>query len=157
MALVACCRSMMRATLIASSIGGSSKIVKFSCYKPQKRLFILSKDIGDQAEQAACNYLTQQGLVVVEKNFYSRSGEIDLIMLDGEALVFVEVRYRKTARFGSALESVTTTKQQRLINTAQYFLQTNTISYSQCRFDVVAISTEQNDDNITWVKSAFQL
>lgn len=65
---------------------------------------------GSQAEQLALNYLQQQGLTLITQNYHSRRGEIDLIMLDENTLVFVEVRYRKSAAYGSALESVNSQK-----------------------------------------------
>ncbi|MCL4158632.1 UNVERIFIED_CONTAM: hypothetical protein GTU68_003860 [Idotea baltica] len=74
-------------------------------------------------------------------------------MEDGDILVFIEVRLRQSARFGSALESVTYQKQQRLIQTAQRYLQQNTCCYGAYRFDVIGLCA----DNIDWVKDAFQL
>ena len=113
--------------------------------------------IGQQAEQWASEYLQQQGLQLVTTNYHCRRGEIDLIMHDHDTLVFVEVRYRKTSTFGSALESVDHRKQKKLIVTAEHYLQKNTASFSHYRFDVIAISPEQSHPNITWVKDAFQL
>jgi len=112
---------------------------------------------GKQAEQLALMHLQQQGLSVVTRNFHSRRGEIDLIMKDKDALVFVEVRYRKSAKYGSALESVNHTKQFRIIHTAQAYLQQHPENYLECRFDVVAIRPNNNTNEITWVKDAFQL
>ena len=84
--------------------------------------------LGQQAELWACQYLEQQGLALITKNYHCRRGEIDLIMRDEKALVFIEVRYRKSARFGSALESVNYKKQQKLIITAEhYILQSQTL------------------------------
>lgn len=116
-----------------------------------------SKHIGDKAEQQALIYLQQAGLTVVTRNFHRPGGEIDLIMQDGETLVFVEVRYRKSAKFGSALESVTVQKQQRLIQTASAYIQQTPTHHPRYRFDVVAIMPENNSFNINWLKDAFQL
>ena len=118
-----------------------------------------SNDTGSQAENLALQHLTQQGLELVERNYHCRGGEIDLIMLDKATLVFVEVRYRKSTSFGSALESVNHAKQKRIIHTAQHFLQRQTSNYSQScyRFDVVAISPEEHTPEINWLKDAFQL
>jgi putative endonuclease len=112
---------------------------------------------GKQAEQWALTYLQQQGLSLVTKNFHSRHGEIDLIMTDGNTLIFVEVRYRKSAKYGSALESVNHTKQSRIIHTAQTYLQQHPENHLECRFDVIAISPNNTINEITWVKNAFQL
>jgi len=116
-----------------------------------------SNDIGSQAENLALQHLEQQGLNLVKRNYHCRGGEIDLIMMDNLALVFVEVRYRKTATFGSAIESVNQAKQKRIIHTAQQFLQQQPPPHTICRFDVVAISPKQHTFEITWLKDAFQL
>ena len=116
-----------------------------------------SKQIGDQAEQFALDHLQQAGLVLIDSNFLRPGGEIDLIMLDGKTLVFAEVRYRKSAKFGSALESVNFQKQRRLIQTASAYIQQSAIAYATYRFDVIAIEPKNNSFNINWVKDAFQL
>ncbi len=107
---------------------------------------------GNMAEDHVLNYLTAQGLQLVIRNYSCKAGEIDLIMRDGEQLVFVEVRYRALTSFGSALESVTPTKQRRLIITAQYYLQ-QTRQMPACRFDVVAVGPDRRTQ---WIKDAFQ-
>jgi len=113
--------------------------------------------IGQQAEQWANNYLQQQGLELITKNYSCRRGEIDLIMQDKQTLVFVEVRYRKSSAFGSALESVDHKKQAKLIFTAQHYLQQQASSFMAYRFDVIAITHEKNQPSITWVQDAFQV
>lgn len=107
---------------------------------------------GELAEQHACDYLLAQGLHLVDKNVQSRYGEIDLIMRDDKTLVIVEVRFRKSNKYGSALESITPKKQSCLIATTQYYCVTNKIT-SAIRFDVVALSP---NTEIHWVKNAFQ-
>ena len=74
---------------------------------------------GKLAEKKACDYLQQQGLKLIEKNYYCRSGEIDLIMLDKQELVFIEVRYRKSRTFGSAAESIDARKRNKIIDDAR--------------------------------------
>jgi len=118
---------------------------------------VTTKSIGDEGEQQALNYLQKLGLKLVTRNFRQRGGEIDLIMQDDSTLVFIEVLLRQSAQFGSALESVTHQKQQRLIKTAQYYLQQNVRQYPAYRFDVIGITPENNDFKINWVKDAFQL
>ena len=112
---------------------------------------------GKESEQLASHYLQQHGLILLEKNYHCRQGEIDLIMQDQQTLVFVEVRYRKSARYGSALESVDLAKQSRIITTAQNYLQQNKTKHSACRFDVIAISPTTTTPEITWITDAFQL
>lgn len=110
---------------------------------------------GNQAETEALGYLQNFGLVVVERNYRCRRGEIDLIMDDGETLVFVEVRYRNNSRYGSAMESVDVYKQSRLIACASHYLASKDIN-KPARFDVVAMTHEKGEPRIQWMKDAFQ-
>jgi len=111
--------------------------------------------IGLLGESEAQEYLKSHGLTFVEKNYKIKAGEIDLIMEDGEHLVFVEVRLRGNADHGSSIETVTPTKQQRIIRTAKHYLQaTQQYDKVPCRFDVVGIDAHQK---ITWIKDAFQV
>ncbi|GAB4223687.1 MAG: YraN family protein [Gammaproteobacteria bacterium] len=112
-----------------------------------------AKLTGKIAEQAACKYLCQQGLKLITRNFRCRMGEIDLIMRQGKILVFVEVRYRQSYDYGGSLASVNYAKRQRLIKTAQYYLQVhNLLDQINCRFDVVALS---GNHHVEWVPDAF--
>jgi putative endonuclease len=106
---------------------------------------------GDTAEQQAYQYLIKKGLQSVTRNYRCKYGELDLIMLDQQALVIVEVRFRKNNQFGGALESVTLRKQSRIIAATQHYLATNPTNRS-IRFDVVAIT----GNNIEWITNAFQ-
>lgn len=108
---------------------------------------------GQQAEQLALDHLQQQGLRLLARNWRGPRGELDLIMVDGDTLVFVEVRYRKQPGFGGAIASVDLHKQRRLIHTAQCFLQRQPRWASQpCRFDVVALGPAQD---LNWINNAF--
>lgn len=111
---------------------------------------------GAGAERRAETYLSEHGLRPLERNFRSRFGEIDLIMEEGSTLVFIEVRQRKNDRFGSAAESVSTQKQNKLRKTVDYYLMHNP-SYLNVnmRFDVVAISGSLPHARIDWYKNAF--
>lgn len=104
---------------------------------------------GQQGEDQALAFLQQQGLVLIERNFRCRGGELDLVMRERETLVFVEVRKRRSRDFGGAAASVTATKQSRLMLAAQIFLQ-RYAPLPPCRFDVIAIDGEQID----WIKNA---
>jgi len=106
---------------------------------------------GDAGERLAESYLEKKGLLLVERNFRCKGGEIDIIMRDGEALVFVEVRTRAPGKFGGAAASVTPRKQARLVIAAQIFLQRYREPPS-CRFDVVAIDNGQID----WIRNAIE-
>jgi len=105
-------------------------------------------------ERAAETFLTQSGLKLIERNFRSGHGEIDLIMLDRQTLVFIEVRQRSQSRFYSAAASVSVQKQARIIKTALTFLKTHPkYRACYCRFDVLAY--RNCHDLPLWIKSAF--
>ncbi len=107
---------------------------------------------GQGGENHALGYLQEHGLMLVQRNFRCKLGEIDLIMRERDALVFVEVRKRASAAFGGAAASVTPHKQRRLIRAAQVFLQRYR-SPPACRFDVVAIECGKT----VWLKNAIAL
>lgn len=114
--------------------------------------------IGFKAELQAKHYLEQQGLTFRESNFLAKVGEIDLIMQDGPTLVFIEVRFRRKLGFGSAIDSVTFTKQKKLTKTAQLYMLKRFKSVEiDCRFDVVGIDycPNQRTQDLTWIKNAF--
>ena len=113
--------------------------------------------IGTAAESLACNYLQQQGLALLARNFRAPYGELDLIMQDHDHMVFVEVRFRRNHRYGSGADSVHTAKQDKLIKTALYYLQQYPrLAKLPQRFDVVSISIVDNQPQIDWIKDAFQ-
>ncbi|MDY7566424.1 YraN family protein [Pseudomonas sp. RTC3] len=112
---------------------------------------------GREAEAYALKHLQQQGLRLITQNWLCKRGELDLVMLDGDTVVFVEVRYRRHAGWGGALESVDTRKRAKLILAAQFFLQKESRwADSPCRFDVVAINGDPGSaPPLDWVKNAF--
>ena len=113
---------------------------------------------GQQIENLAANYLKDQGLTLIANNYRCRQGEIDLIMQEQDTLVFVEVRYRKQSHYGSAAESVTYSKQQKLLYTANHFLMAKPqFSQRSARFDVVAVQPATGSDklHIDWLQNAF--
>jgi putative endonuclease len=116
---------------------------------------------GADAEQLAQNYLQQQGLQLVAKNFRTPRGEIDLIMRDNAYLVFVEVRFRQRSDFGSAEESITQQKCQRLTAAALAYMQSQKLTNKlNARFDAVAISPTLEKSatgfSINWIKNILQ-
>lgn len=111
---------------------------------------------GRRWEKLAQEYLESQGLRFVEANFARRFGEVDLIMLHGDTLVFVEVKYRSTDRFGTNLEQVTPNKVRKIKMTAQAYLQSYPREVQAVRFDVVGISPHPTGYRFNWVKGAFQ-
>jgi len=111
---------------------------------------------GDHAELMACRYLKRHGLRLLTRNFHCRRGEIDLVMRDGDSLVFVEVRYRQQTRFGHAAETVTRAKQSRIIHCARYYMTVHQNWNMQARFDVVAMEGKLDDVTFEWFANAFQ-
>ena len=112
--------------------------------------------IGDRAEQQAFLYLVDEGLRPVARNFRSRGGEIDLIMLDRACLVFIEVRYRRSTRFTEPGVTVDRHKQRKIIRTAARFAARHrSFADHVMRFDVVAI---EGDDPpvLKWIRDAFR-
>ena len=112
---------------------------------------------GLEAEKLAATFLANHGLKLVTQNYHCRFGEIDLIMMDAKTLVFIEVKLRSNSQFGGAAASITPQKQQKMILTAQHYLQQNIKNQSQtaCRFDAILMSKAELSD-IEWVRNAFE-
>jgi len=106
---------------------------------------------GDKYEEQAIQFLTAQGLQLLSRNYQCKAGEIDLIMKHDDAIVFVEVRFRKSQQFGGAAMSVTSTKQRKIALAALHYLQRNKCDNTPCRFDVLAFSERDQQ----WLQDAF--
>ncbi len=116
------------------------------------------KSLGDTYEQRAAAWLEERGFRLLQRNVRARTGEIDLVAVDGECLVFVEVRARRDPRYESAAGSVDRRKQRRLVQTARWFLQRNPrLAKRPCRFDVVAFEPPKSGPELTirWIRGAF--
>ena len=117
-----------------------------------------SSTIGDVAEEQAYQYLLKQHYQLRSRNFRCKLGEIDLIMESpANEIIFIEVRYRKSNQFGGAIASVTTQKQRRIIQTAEYYLQKYHLTEKPCRFDVIAFNLKQQQVHLEWITDAFQV
>ena len=113
-----------------------------------------SGTLGRQAENTAFQYLLDQGLRPVARNFRRRGGEIDIIMLDGDVLVFIEVRYRRSAAFAAPGLTVDLRKQRKLIRTAALFVAAQRrLATREMRFDVIAIEESRP---VLWIRDAFR-
>ncbi len=113
-------------------------------------------ETGNAAEIIAKQFLEAKGLRLIKEQYRIKRGEIDLIMRDKNELVFVEVRYRKDLSFIDPLETITQTKQNRLIRAALHFQQYREWTDAlPCRFDVITISGIQPNHKITWIPNAF--
>ncbi|MFB9188920.1 YraN family protein [Vibrio ostreicida] len=109
---------------------------------------------GEFYEAMAETFLNRHGLSLLEKNFNTKVGEIDLIMQEGSTIVFIEVRYRSHQRFGHAAETVTQTKMNKIIKAAHQWLmkQSKSVHSTDIRFDVIAM--HEHGDQIDWIKNA---
>ena len=112
---------------------------------------------GERVEAFARVFLERQGLVSVAANANFRSGELDLVMRDGDTLVFVEVRYRRSAAFGGAAASVDAGKRRRLVLAAEQFLLAHREHAKRaCRFDVIAAHGDHDAPQFDWLRDAFR-
>lgn len=111
---------------------------------------------GNAAESLAKAFLAQQGCRTIARQFRCKAGEIDLICLCSASVVFVEVRMRGSARYGSAAESITATKRQRLVRAAQWWLAGpgQEHAHRACRFDVVVFD-QLSPEGLHWIPAAF--
>lgn len=112
-----------------------------------------TRDIGKEYESLAINYLNKHGYRVIDNNYSSRHGEIDIIATEGRYICFVEVKYRKNKTSGSADEAVSYSKKTKICKCAEYYLYTHQqyLNY-QMRFDVLAI----NDSEYNFYPNAFE-
>jgi len=106
---------------------------------------------GMGAESAALSFLEGQGLELLERNYRCRMGEIDLVMKEGNTLVFVEVRQRSSPDFGGASGSITPAKQKRILSAAKHYLMRHD-PMPDCRFDAVLYG---EDGKAEWIRNAF--
>jgi putative endonuclease len=112
---------------------------------------------GAAVEAAARVHLSRAGLRDVAANANYRFGELDLVMLEGATLVFVEVRYRRDARFGGGAASVDVHKRRKLVQAAHAFLTHHPKhAAAPCRFDVVEADGDPVSPRLTWLKDAFR-
>lgn len=108
--------------------------------------------IGKEKEELAAKFLARQGVKILEKNFSCRMGEIDLIGLDGDCIVFVEVKYRTNTDYGYPQEAVSINKRRKIVLVSGYYRMRNDLGDgTNFRFDIVSIL----GDKIRWDKNAF--
>jgi len=112
---------------------------------------------GKDSESVAVRHLKKNGYKILQQNYRTKLGEIDIIAKDKHALVFVEVKARKSGRFGSPKWAVTPKKQRKISMVALYYLKATNQQNVKARFDVVTISSLQNNPRIEIIKNAFEL
>lgn len=115
-----------------------------------------NKTFGAFGENLAADWLTENGYRVLDRNFSCRAGEIDIIAMQSDTVVFIEVKTRSSNRFGQPSEAVSTSKQRKLVKTALYYMQKNKLLEYMCRFDVMEIiADDENNSRINLIKDAF--
>ena len=114
---------------------------------------------GNAAERQAETYLHAQGLTTLSRNYRCKGGELDLVMRSPQGeIIFVEVRYRRSASHGGALASIDWRKQRRIIHAAQHYLLTHRLQQQPCRIDVLLIQGSQNQQTrLEWLRNAIEV
>ena len=115
-----------------------------------------NKTLGDQGEAYAADYLRQNGYRILTRNYRTKVGEIDLIADDHGTLVFIEVKTRRSVRFGTPAEAVNYKKKQKIIQTAYWYLYEQRRENTICRFDVLEVYAIGNNWNVHHIKGAFE-
>jgi putative endonuclease len=119
-------------------------------------LSLLNRLLGREGEDLAARFLKKQGYRILERNFSTRSGEIDLIALHDGAVVFVEVKTRTSNAFGAPELAVNPRKQRRMVKAALAYIKQRKLHQVPCRFDVVAI-TASAEQKVEHIRNAFEM
>ena len=116
-----------------------------------------NKRKGLHYESQAREYLERRGLKLVTENYQCRFGEIDLVMLEQEALCFIEVKYRKSLSFGGAISAIPPQKQRKIVKTALFFMAGNSkMARRAIRFDALIIQQgPAQESSVNWIQNAF--
>lgn len=112
-----------------------------------------NQQYGQKSEDLAAGYLKKKGYEILQRNYRTRLGEIDIIARDGKTIVFVEVKARRTGRSGSVKSSITKTKKIRITRLAQYYLKQSGEYGRKARFDVVTIKGD--GESVELIRNAF--
>jgi putative endonuclease len=115
------------------------------------------QNFGKRSESLAAWYLRNKGYKIIEQNYRSRLGEIDIIAKEKKTIVFVEVKSRRSVRYGSPKWAVTPQKQRKISMVALYYLKATRQTDVKARFDVVAITDNRDEPQIEIIKNAFEL
>ena len=114
-----------------------------------------TRKIGEGGERSAISYLERQGFTILARNYTFNHGEIDVVAQDGDELVFLEVKMRRSMRYGTPEDSVTPAKQELIRRTAEGYVREKKLENISCRFDVVAIRVENGVKTFVHYKNAF--
>jgi len=120
-------------------------------------MFTQKQKFGEEGESIAARYLLKKGYRILERNYRTKLGEIDIIAKDNDTIVFVEVKSRRSWQFGNPKGAVTPQKQRKISTVALYYLKVNNHSNARARFDVVAVTVTRDKPQIEIIKNAFEL
>lgn len=115
----------------------------------------MRKELGNKGEDWASRYLEENGYMILERNYRSRSGEIDIICSQGGSIIFVEVKTRRNISFGYPEEAITKTKQQHIRKAALAYMNACNRPYNEIRFDVIGILLKDGKPQINHLPAAF--
>lgn len=113
--------------------------------------------LGKSGETYACLELERRGYAILDRRYRTRAGEIDVVARDGDTLVFIEVKARRSTRFGAAADALTRQKQRKLVQMASFYILARRLGHVRCRFDVVTVTfgTGERLPRIDVIKAAF--
>lgn len=114
------------------------------------------RKIGNAGEDFAAAYMQKNGMRLLERNYYCRMGEIDIIAQDGDTVVFAEVKTRAGKSYGTAAEAVTRAKMDKLVKTAYTYIEEKGLHDSNCRFDIAEVYGKGGRFEINYIKNAFE-
>ncbi|MGD9081482.1 MAG: YraN family protein [Desulfobacterales bacterium] len=112
---------------------------------------------GEKGEALAVRRLKKAGYKIIETNYRTQLGEIDIIAKDKDTIVFVEVKSRRSVQFGNPKQAVTLKKQKKISMVALYYLKTTDQSTAKARFDVVTVISNRDKPQVDIIKNAFEL
>lgn len=116
-----------------------------------------SQQFGKKGESDAVRYLKKNGYRILEINYRTKLGEIDIIAKDGKTIVFVEVKARRSAQYGHPKWAITPKKMRNMSMVALYYLKSTHQNAAKARFDVITISSKEDDSKMEIIKNAFDL
>ncbi len=115
----------------------------------------MKRQLGQQGEDIAAQYLQQQGYKILARNYRNRYGELDLICIKNAVLVFVEVKTRRTVTFGTAEEAITPKKIEHIRKVALHYISAAQVKHQEIRFDVIAVHMVDGQPRLNHIQAAF--
>lgn len=123
--------------------------------KIDKKFNFHNKNVGNYGERIACEYLEKQGYNIIDRNFFTRNAEIDIIAINKDEYVFIEVKTRLSKKYGSPVEAVDKNKIKHITNAAKYYIYKNHLENKNIRFDVIEVYITEKVGNINHIKNVF--